>query len=726
MEPMFEHSGQQRLYLSLRKLGRRIRRLGRGVTKLLRILFAIWPVSLVSLALSFCFLLPGLAARQSFEALYEYASYGESEGIIWGRYLITVAIAMLVGTVLSRCSIRLLSSYPLKLGEATTISRVASSMSLWFPSVALAAGFFFIQSTKSGWFYPYGLMAVGLIVARPLSAMLYRKAKARGIEPPTFLNRLTPSKSLAALILVVGPVVLFSSQDKDYLFGVPISSIAVAQHLGPVNILLIFFATFTLITSALTMAGRFLRLPLTTTLVVLAVVFSWYDLNDNHPIRRAAEKANKKPEDVQTAFEKWLVARPDLLRFDEYPVFVVSAEGGGIRAAFFTAVTLGRIVDRCPRMANHFFAISGVSGGAIGAALFAAALEARPPNTSDRRCDLTAPAEPIYEKALAEILTDDHLTPLISRMLFPDMLQRFLPFPVYRFDRQLGLELSLERSFRRVFGSDVLARPIYNLEPSPSHPFVPYLLMNMTEVNSGRRFIMTPLFLRTIEFNGVEDWHLLDWDRGPPVSTAAATSARFPVFSPAGYYFNNGRKARYVDGGYADNSGAISVAELYRALYLLREQKYVEKDQQGNETTKFAFIAIHIGNAPACNIAQEGNACEDIDEVPPLAGGLGELLSPLRTVINVRSAQVEYTLRRLHTELDQATEMKRFDFHSRVQLYDRGVPVPLGWLLSNRVASELRSQLDPYPGWKDCKTEKHESNLCALVGAVAPMTWEND
>src|SRR4051794_22390663 len=106
------------------------------------------------------------------------------------------------------------------------------------------------------------------------------------------------------------------------------------------------------------------------------------------------------------------------------PSFIVSAEGGGIRAAFFTAITLARMVDHCPRIAHHIFAISGVYGGSIGAAVFAAAMAARPPNRTDKRCDLIMSASHFYEDAVSEVLSDDHLSPLLARMLTGDAFQQ--------------------------------------------------------------------------------------------------------------------------------------------------------------------------------------------------------------------------------------------------------------------------------------------------------------
>ncbi len=55
-----------------------------------------------------------------------------------------------------------------------------------------------------------------------------------------------------------------------------------------------------------------------------------------------------------------------------YAVYVMAAEGGGIYAASAAAMLLARLQDASPRFAEHVFAISGVSGGAIGSTVFQA------------------------------------------------------------------------------------------------------------------------------------------------------------------------------------------------------------------------------------------------------------------------------------------------------------------------------------------------------------------
>lgn len=720
-------------YVRVRAIGRFVRtQLVAPARMYAGLLARIWPVTFTWIVLLLCFLLPGLANSQALEAILEYARNDAQAGILWLRFLTTAVLAITLGAVMAASASELLNSR-IPIDELSPRAPlVITALCRWVTTLVMAFAFYRVQSAIEGNFYPYGAMALALIVTHAGFSIVNRRA--RQIQRLGTIYVIVAKHWNVLVILGVALAVLFfGSPDKDRSWGVALSSIAVAQALGPINILVLFLIAFLALTTMLVCFGRKLHVPLVWFFLAAAFVVSRYDLNDNHMIRKTSEQADKVSS-VEDAFDNWMNTRPDKHLFAEYPVILVSAEGGGIRAAFFTAITLARIADRCPRMVDHIFAISGVSGGAFGAALFASAIKAWPIDAAVQRCDLAQPVPPIYENALADVLQDDHLSPLLARMLFPDAVQQIIPFPINSFDRQRGLEYSIERSFQRVFGKDLMSASIYNLRPDATNAAVSYLFLNTTEVQSGRRFVLTPLFLQSQPFGGAQDWHELDWDHGPPLSAAAGVSARFPIFSPAGYFFNNGHKARYVDGGYVDNSGTVTLSEIFNALYLLREEKYLD-DDKGRKTTKFAMMSLHIGNAPACDIIRDELAKQQTDgtEPPrcdpnnagPVAGGFSELLSPLEAVIGVRSAQVEYNLYQFHNRIDLGTDLNRFDSHARVQMYDRGIAVPLGWLLSRRVATELRSQLDARPDEPDCKNHTKGSNLCELQNAVAGVTWVN-
>ena len=143
------------------------------------------------------------------------------------------------------------------------------------------------------------------------------------------------------------------------------------------------------------------RVPIIIPLLLAALAFSAFDLNDNHLIRTIGKDAiateqrdtptfgaAKDLPNARDEFRKWYMAREDRKEYDDkhkrYPVYVVAAQGGGIYAATHALTFLTGMQDACPRFAQHMFAISSVSGGSIGAAMFAALIGKHARNTTLR------------------------------------------------------------------------------------------------------------------------------------------------------------------------------------------------------------------------------------------------------------------------------------------------------------------------------------------------------
>src|SRR5262249_49700763 len=100
-----------------------------------------------------------------------------------------------------------------------------------------------------------------------------------------------------------------------------------------------------------------------------------------------------------------------------------AAQGGGIFAASSTAAFLAMVQDHCPSFAKHVFAISGVSGGAVGASLFNAAL-AEAPAGDKPGCDSFAEAGLLTKRPQA-VTQDDHMSPVLAYLL-PDVVRGFV------------------------------------------------------------------------------------------------------------------------------------------------------------------------------------------------------------------------------------------------------------------------------------------------------------
>jgi len=125
--------------------------------------------------------------------------------------------------------------------------------------------------------------------------------------------------------------------------------------------------------------------------VALAVVASYS--NANYRVREIKTAAiapaqtapAERAADITADFNDWLARRrPDPNK--PYPVFIVAAEGGGVRAAYWAASVLTRLQADDPRFAQHVYAISGVSGGSLGGATFVALLQAQKRNALNRPC----------------------------------------------------------------------------------------------------------------------------------------------------------------------------------------------------------------------------------------------------------------------------------------------------------------------------------------------------
>lgn len=464
-------------------------------------------------------------------------------------------------------------------------------------------------------------------------------------------------------------------------------------QLGTVGILLAACVALLPALTWLTSAPQMPRWHVLSLLLALAVAWSAADLNDNHPVRPLhQQREDFVPfQDLDSAFASWLAARAQAYQGRSMPVVLVAAEGGGIRAAYFTAMVLATLQDRCPALAGQVFAISGVSGGSVGAAIFTGLVQQRQlPLPSQVGCGTPgAGAAPLTEQ-VDQILRTDFLAPTVVTMLFPDALQRLLPVPFDSWDRALTLERTLERSFHTVTMSDFMERSLYRYwTPEGAAPL---LLLNTTLVSTGERMVASPTVFLNERFHDLRTLV----DHAPSldlrISTAAVLSARFPGVTPAAY-LEGQPKLRLVDGGYFENSGAATLGEVLATLRF--HARTLGKD--------ISPLVIRIANAPP--VQQPAD--------PPT--GLGELLSPIRTMVNTRAARGELAARALKAQVTGQQDEHECAEFIEFQIQAGGVQLPLGWHLSQGARQAIREHLRPPT---DCSSRTGISNGCAVQDVV--------
>ena len=668
------------------------------VTSLLKVLLTTWPASLPLGIILFLFIIPGLMSDQANEILLKYGDPGRTNLERWPPILLTVLLTTFYGSLLYKIFLILSLQTPKIADDVRRYCiRPIAFLFYFLPSWAVALALFNLKG-QGAEFDNYETSAICFLFS-PVLFLLVIRGLWR--NPPS-ISRISDISIHPKSLFVFGIflIVFFAvvGNSLPYVGSVPIE---IVTYIGSINVFLLFLFMFSFYSAFIVSLSKSLKLPIITALTVVAVANSAFNLNDNHAVTLVP---GKHEEWLRFAFDSWIHSRPDLGANRNYHVLLISAEGGGIRAAYFTALTLARIADRCPKALPHIFAISGVSGGALGATLFAGAIAARPPNIHADHCDMRKIAPPLYENDIGRIFSDDHLAPLLGKMLFNDTLQQLVPLPVYAFDRQRGLEASISYSFLKSFNSSILDTSITRFPSDSGNLSVPFLFINTTEVQSGRRVAISPLTLG--DFNLNADWYQ---QNSPSLISAAGLSARFPFISPAGFAEHGPYVYRYVDGGYTDNSGAVTLRDI---------GAIINGESDGNPP--FLIRALHIGSSPACyqNPETEEDDCEDTYSAPT-AGGLGELMSPLTAVVNARNAQVEYNLDALKALI---TPQLGVSLLARVQLYSRQKSIPLGWSIAGQTMKEIQDQLDD--GLEECVDVHIDSNGCNLYWVVEEMVNE--
>ncbi len=489
--------------------------------------------------------------------------------------------------------------------------------------------------------------------------------------------------ALAAAIIFLGLCALYAFQ-----------SGAAATRISAVPTLLLFAALSLVIVNFLAVQSGGVGRLVVWALATVAVVFSLFDFANNHRVRRVPYLAQTAPAmpDLPDTFRNWLQARTDQSKFSgRYPVYIVAAQGGGSYAAMHAAHFLSYMQARCPNFAHHLFAISGVSGGSVGAAAFAAAMKDAEQRGGvkipDTGCTDRSGEDPAI--SAVQILDDDFWSPLQAMWLFPDLLQQFLPVRVEIFDRaralEHGLEASWERSVTRndLYGprvqsktANTMAEPFLSLWPQgfDKSLFTPALILNTTEVDTGRRRLISPF-----KFEGLTDLRFFPVSctsasathegkvKSLPLSTAAVLSARFPWITPSGWYYDPSETGectspeksvtKLSDGGYFESSGVATALDLAHSL-----QNIIN---QGDLKVDIKLVILTSG----------GFASETAD-------GLNEALDPIRTMLNASEARGYIEVGRAD-QADFAKAAAQSGAVLKVKLEEYGYPLPLGWSLSD-------------------------------------------
>lgn len=282
---------------------------------------------------------------------------------------------------------------------------------------------------------------------------------------------------------------------------------------------------------------------------------------------------------------------------------LVAASGGGIQAAVWTSQVLTGLEKQYPSLSDSITIISSVSGGSVGTLFY---------------LDRFNEKEQERDKIVA-LSSENSLRDVGWGFLYPD-LARLVALPILvpdHIDRGWALEESWRHRLyypEATFGS---------WRESIKTGELPVPVFNATLVESGKRFLLTPVNLKTLNKQSSDTFNNLYPKTDINVATAARLSSTFPYVSPASRALlkhndddtaSEAKQAPWhiVDGGYYDNYGVMTLIE---SLH----NKNIPVDKIDN------LILIQI-------------RLESPDKPEPQSGWANVVAAPLTTMWNVRGA----------------------------------------------------------------------------------------
>jgi hypothetical protein len=283
---------------------------------------------------------------------------------------------------------------------------------------------------------------------------------------------------------------------------------------------------------------------------------------------------------------------------------VISAAGGGIQAAAWTARVLGGLQQELgDKFSQSIGLLSGVSGGSVGIMYFASTFQDGVPDK--------AKLPESWQAARTSSLDD-----IAWGLVVPDFLATLFPFRCFR---DIDRGWAMERAFEKHGNLDGTRLSDWIAKTQAGR--LPPILFNSTIEETGRLMVFSttryPSTPRQDGEPGTTNFWDLDPDWDIDVVTAARLSATFPYVTPVSRPAGDAASVfshHLADGGYYDNIGTASlVGWLDEALSAMSSEAVLQK-----------VLILRIISFPP----DDEKAMKD-------KGWPHQLLAPLLTVVHV-------------------------------------------------------------------------------------------
>jgi F0F1-type ATP synthase assembly protein I len=239
------------------------------------------------------------------------------------------------------------------------------------------------------------------------------------------------------------------------------------------------------------------RVPVFIILVLFAV-FIASPRNENHSVQMLNNPADTKmiiDRKVDSVYcSEWIDNKMKKGIYDtskQSTIFLIAAEGGGIRSCYWTYLVLQKLQNLQPSFYDHTFAATGASGGSMGLGFYYSYIYHNKNKLNSSKFLLSGDDS----AQLDAICSGDYLSRVTYGFLYPDLIQRFIPWPIESWDRAKYMANSFDDGFSGKFiprRGNLLSRNYQEMWSGTDAYDHPALLFNSTYAERGSKAIFSP------------------------------------------------------------------------------------------------------------------------------------------------------------------------------------------------------------------------------------------
>jgi hypothetical protein len=373
------------------------------------------------------------------------------------------------------------------------------------------------------------------------------------------------------------------------------------EQINPLNLFLIILNSFI---ASMAFLGRIIKASLNsdrirfgprsagvilTSFIIVIIAFSLHE-DHYHDLDRQ-EVVNKSDLGYLTLEEYTQTYLKD--HQDDSVIYFIAADGGGLKAAYWTMKVLQQVQGQNPNFFSNVFLTSGASGGMVGLGMYTYMHGQK--MSMDRR-------HRVIDSIGATNFLNNDLAGLTLKSPLVQVLPSLAPYITDRTAAMSRRYFQLASNSASDFDS-IMSKPFAHLWQMRSYHNLPLLIVNTTKTEDGSRGVVHPLSIPAEDellgsFTDLTDIYYDNTEIDRAISLnlpdGLFTTNRFPVVSP---FARIEGKGHFVDGGYLENSGLSTIYHFLNYMQLERDSTSV----YGTLLNK-KLVVISIGNDQSSHV----------------------------------------------------------------------------------------------------------------------------